>query len=213
MPECGDSVGRRVGRPHAGSAQPTQKPDRAGDRREPRSENGQYRAALRKKGRTLFSAAAGNSIIASPRLGSTMPEYGDFPVVKDAGGGRWHSIRRRRDIGSRIGKDCRTGPAARLGPGSRAGDRGAPRPGRQRREDGKRRVRGPWNPCRRRPVPAQLARKTAKDGAVTGAGATQLSVRIRASGSELPDQSALGRGGHHNRPAPCRHLYVGGRRS
>ena len=118
-----------------------------------------------------------------------MPEYGDFPVVKDAGMGHGTAIRGRRDIGSRIEKGRRTGPAARLGPGSRAGDRGALRPGRQRREDGKRRVRGPENPCRQRPIPAQPARKTAKDGAVTGAGATQLSVRIRASGSELPDQS------------------------
>ena len=113
-------------------------------------------------------------------------EYGDFSIVKDAEVGEGTVIRGHCDIfGSKIGKDCRINAMAYLEPGVRIGDRVTVRPLCHLCDGvtiGNDVFVGPSvcatndlypSPLHVKPLKTQIC-----DGAVIGAGAVLLPVRI-----------------------------------
>ena len=113
-------------------------------------------------------------------------EYGDFSVVKDTQVGEGTVIRGHCNIfGSKIGRDCKIGPMAYLEPGSSMGDRSTLRPGCHIGDGvtiGNDVFVGPGVYTTNDLYPAPLHVPPLKtdicDGAVIGAGAILLPVRI-----------------------------------
>ena len=113
-------------------------------------------------------------------------QYGDFSVVRDTEVGEGTVIRGHCNIfGSKIGKDCKIGPMAYLEPGSSMGDRSTLRPGCHIGDGvtiGNDVFVGPGVYTTNDLYPAPLHVPPLKtqicDGAVIGAGAILLPVRI-----------------------------------